>query len=296
MKQTIFLILCTLLLNVKAQITLEHIYPNANFSTVIPEGQLKAVHLTGAGYKYWTIDTLNNSGTITVYNLNHSLYKTINIPTQPTPNNSWSVKYLSDELFNVDSTDIEYMTIGSYIGSMMYVYYIRIYDETGTVLFSKDSVGLGNYTCTTGLSLPAIFNSSSGVKMILYRSVDNPYYSPDNNAFVYSLPGVLPCNDCNNGTMNGIILQETNNNMNISNPYPNPTNHTTKINYQLPDGVNNGEIVFYDLTGKEVTRFKVDRTFNYIQLTTDDLTSGTYYYQLQTHGQNSSGKKMVVIK
>ena len=82
----------------------------------------------------------------------------------------------------------------------------------------------------------------------------------------------------------------------ISNPYPNPSISTTQIDYDLPKGINQGEIVFYNLQGKEVKRFKVDKTFNTLLISTSDLAAGTYYYQLQTTTQNSEGKKMVVIK
>ncbi len=82
----------------------------------------------------------------------------------------------------------------------------------------------------------------------------------------------------------------------ISNAYPNPAKNTTRIDYTLPDGVNNGVIVFYDLQGNEIKRFKVDKTFDHLLVSTADLSSGTYYFQLQTALQNSEGKKIVVIK
>jgi hypothetical protein len=83
---------------------------------------------------------------------------------------------------------------------------------------------------------------------------------------------------------------------NISNAYPNPNNGSTQIDYSLPPGLNEGEIVFYDLQGTEVKRFKVDRTFTTLLVSTKELAAGTYYYQLQTTGDSSGGKKMVVIK
>jgi hypothetical protein len=111
-------------------------------------------------------------------------------------------------------------------------------------------------------------------------------------ADVYSLPGTLT-----------VGIQEANNNLiamqtqsSVSNAYPNPTNNTTQIDYSLPLGINEGEIVFYDLQGTEVKRFKVDRTFSTLLVSTKELAAGTYYYQLQTTGDSSGGKKMVVIK
>jgi len=85
-------------------------------------------------------------------------------------------------------------------------------------------------------------------------------------------------------------------NWQISNSYPNPSNNYTRIDYQLPKDVKNGEIVFYNIQGKEVKRYKVDRTFNHLRISTTDLSPGTYYYNLQTLQGVSGGKKMVVIK
>ncbi|HXB41101.1 MAG TPA: T9SS type A sorting domain-containing protein [Bacteroidia bacterium] len=82
----------------------------------------------------------------------------------------------------------------------------------------------------------------------------------------------------------------------FSNPHPNPANDATTIEYKISDGVNQGEIIFYDLQGTEIKRFKVDKTFSSLLISTTDIPAGTYYYQLQTSGNTSAGKKMVVIK
>jgi hypothetical protein len=112
----------------------------------------------------------------------------------------------------------------------------------------------------------------------------------NDKAYVYSLPGTLSQS-----------IQEANNVLiaaqsSVSNPYPNPNNGSTQIDFTFPIGVNEGEIVFYNLQGMEVKRFKVDKTFNTLLISTKDLAAGIYYYQLQMTGQSSSGKKMVVIK
>jgi hypothetical protein len=82
----------------------------------------------------------------------------------------------------------------------------------------------------------------------------------------------------------------------FSNPYTNQKDGSTKIDYTLPPGENEGEIVFYNLQGSEVKRFKAGRTFNTLLISTKDIAAGTYFYQLQTAGESSGGKKMVVIK
>ena len=110
-------------------------------------------------------------------------------------------------------------------------------------------------------------------------------------AKVFSLPGTLTesITEANNKL---IAMQSST----VSNAYPNPSSGSTQIDYTLPQGVTEGEIVFYDLFGNEVKRFKVDDTFNTLLVSTTDIAAGTYYYQLQTTAESSEGKKMVVIK
>lgn len=86
------------------------------------------------------------------------------------------------------------------------------------------------------------------------------------------------------------------NNLRTSMAYPNPASSSTKIDYSLPSGVNNGEIVLYDIQGKEVKRFNVNSTFNTLMISTEDLQSGLYYYNLQTTQGISEAKKLVTVK
>lgn len=86
------------------------------------------------------------------------------------------------------------------------------------------------------------------------------------------------------------------NNEQISFIYPNPAVNTTRIDYKLPEGINQGEIIIYDLQGKEIKRYVVNKTTDFLVVSTADIPAGTYFFQLQTTVQNSLGKKMVVIK
>ena len=99
----------------------------------------------------------------------------------------------------------------------------------------------------TPLQQYPIYNAPQGTKMIL--SYENM------QAKVFSLPGVLSTSISE--ANNKLLIQSS-----ISNPYPNPAINATKIDYTLPKGINQGEIVFFNLQGKEVKRFEVDRTFD----------------------------------
>jgi len=164
----------------------------------------------------------------------------------------------------------------------------RIFNENGSTVFTGDSMVIcPQYQSFRWWGINEdqfIYNTSSGTKMILYS-----YKANDRGMKVYSLPGIL-----NEG------IHESNNNLfsecSISNPYPNPTSNITRIDYNLPNNIDEGEIVIYNLQGIEIKRFKVDRTFNTLLISISDIAAGTYYYQLQTTVENSVGKMLLVIK
>ena len=277
MKNSILIALMAITFNSMAQITLEHTYSGAASSG----GQtfIDVIHLTSSGYKYMVVD--NGTQKIRLYNLNHTVFRTISIPAQPQPQYGFSISYVSDQLFNTNASDIEYMISNR---NTQTTQKITIYDETGNVLFNQvDSVNN---------AITRITYTPDGVKMFIFNG------NTDSSAYVYNLPGQLPCNDCANGIISGFAANEESNapEINISNSYPNPATNSTRIDYTLPSGVDEGQIVFYDLNGKELKRFRVDRSFDHLLISTADISSGTYYFQLQTSDQASVGRKLVVIK
>jgi hypothetical protein len=280
----IFIILSCFSFNLNGQIVQE----TTNYPT-----QLRFVHLEYSGYKYIYYDVATTQ--IRIYNLNHSVYKIITVPSQP---NAYSItiQYVTERLFDNDSTDIEYAAIILQNPMPPGHYDTRIYDEFGNTLLSLDSAtfwyGVGGHFGNP-VSVP-IMNTDSGTKMIFWRP-----YAPTPKSLIYCLPGRLENEqyvngDCSGTTMGGdpnIITGPE-----MQNPYPNPTNNTTRIPFTLPEGETQGELVFYDVAGNEVKRFQVDNTFSEILVSSADLAPGTYYYNLQTSTRNSDGKTLVIIQ
>lgn len=279
MKKFLFIALIAFGINAKAQIIMEHDYDSAStFATGSPaiQNQLMIIKFEISGERYVRINRRMRN--ICIYNMNHSLLKTIDFsgfPFDSSNPNAQFILYLSEQLFDTDS-GIEFMYCTSLSSS---TYYIGIYNEDGSLIFSDD--GYIPILFSVPLQQYPIYNTSQGTKMILSYL--------NGHAKVFSLPGTLSqgIHESNN-----MLLAQSS----ISNPYPNPAINTTRINYELPNGINEGVIVFYNLQGIEVKRFKVDKTFNTLLISTSDIAAGTYYYQLQTTAQNSEGKKMVVIK
>ena len=111
------------------------------------------------------------------------------------------------------------------------------------------------------------------------------------HAKVFSLPGTLSTAIAE---ANGQLIQMQSGQ--LSNLYPNPSNGTVTLQYQLPKGEPEGELVLYNMQCAEVKRYKVDNTFKDILLDNTQLAAGTYFYQLQTKNGSVGTKKMVIIK
>jgi hypothetical protein len=293
---TITLLFC--IAGAKGQITLEHKYVGGAPGYL---NCLRILHFSSHGYMYeYFRPKSTTTGTIFLYNLSHALYKAIDVNTSPAADLSsggeFSILYVSDSLFDTNPVSIEYMLY--YEDSANFDAHIRIMNYSGRTLFSKDSVEPawqdGNPWDFYPNAEP-IFYTPAGYKMILRKG--SQYLTFDSSAYVYSLPGALPCNECANGVIINAASQiEQGNNGGLLNAYPNPAKSSTTIKYQLPDGVNQGDLVFYDLQGKEIKSFTVDRTFDSLLVSTNDLAAGTYLYVLRAGGNYVGSKKMIIIK
>jgi len=265
------LILLTFTTKSFSQITLEHVYPNRH-------SQFFPVKFSSIGTKY--IDDIGGSPQhiINVYNLDHSLYKTISIRVD-----SFTVypESFSDHLFNNDDKiEILCRLVSAYTlpPSLSSYQKVRIYNEDTTLIFAEDSVtsyGQGISNTKT------IVNTSNGYKMILqeWKTGASPAAIR-----IYSLSGNLP-----------LMVKPITKDVNIADAFPNPSDAKVTIPYALPTGINKGEIVFFDLSGKETKRFTVTDAFNTLELNTE-LSNGTYFYQLQTSQTTSGTKKLIIIK
>jgi len=278
MKKILFIALLAFCMNAKAQITLEHTYDNA--STYSTFNQLIIVNFEVSGERYVRID--RSGKTIDIYDMNHSFIKSISFAGFPqTSNQTPYFLYLSENLFNTDSK-IEFMYCYSQ-GYPVTTDYTRIYNEDGSLIFQADSMYPLELVNTPQQQYP-IYNTSYGTKMIL----SNVYTG---QAKVYSLPGTLSTSIAE---ANGQLMQMQNGQ--ISNLYPNPSNGAVTLQYELPKGEQEGELILYNMQGSEVKRYKVDNTFKDVLIDNTQLPTGTYFYQLQTNKGAVGTKKMVVIK
>ncbi len=275
----VFLITTALLFTISSfgQYVLEQTYDSASTYNTCANNlsQLMIIKFENSGEHYVRINTCGKL--MSIYTLNHVLVKNISLQglLLSSTNQLGDLLYISENLFDTDS-GIEFM----YVTRQNSFYNTRIYDEDGTIIFSDNGAPI--IKVNFHLQQFPIYNTSVGTKMML--SYENGQVK------VYGLPGKLTTE----------IKNSTNNLLNqdglITNLYPNPVINTSRVDYELPEGIHQADLVFYNSNGNEVKRFKVDRTFNHILVSSQDLDPGTYFYQLQTSTRHSESKKVIVIQ
>ncbi|MCY7361127.1 MAG: SBBP repeat-containing protein [Ignavibacteria bacterium] len=83
----------------------------------------------------------------------------------------------------------------------------------------------------------------------------------------------------------------------LNNNYPNPFNPSTKISFTIPN-TTVVKLVIYDITGKEVTQLvnsQLEKGSHQFEWNAAGLTSGTYFYKIQTEGFTET-RRMLLIK
>jgi len=285
------LLVLSILTNVQGQII---------FEAVNNDHILSLIRLSNSGSKYLSVTNTSDAipDTIMLYNLDHTPFKTILIPSFSAPN-GYDVKYITDALFDTDSSDIDYLLTVHSTSAPGIDGKIKIFEESGNQLLNLDSSGLG-YSgggLFNGEDLVPIFETDSGAKLITFKS---QFLGAGGSSYhIYSLPGHLPCSLCGSHTDSPVAIHEQNaagEDFLLSNPYPNPSNSTIKIEYHLPKDAKTGSITFYDTYGNFIKRYNVDRHAEQLILNVKDFAAGNYLYQLVTDTGKSIGKKMLVVK
>lgn len=227
--------------SVNAQINLENTY---NVSAA--NSSLTIVQLANSGYKYVLNEPSENQ--VKLYNMNHSLWKTINVPLIP-DYTLVGVMYISENLFNPDA-QVEYLAYYSY-HSTVGQYYTKIINENGTVI--KDLPD----------RLPAtIVETASNTFKLLVSDADLIRE-------VYSLPGTSD----NLGVFNN---KETS----AGFSYPNPASQFITLPYNL-NGISTGILTIYNFNGQLLESFEVDAAFDSILLDVSNYPAGMYQYGIE---------------
>lgn len=272
--------------NVNAQITFDAAY------TSTTSGQNLAfysVKFGNMGWKYVLIDRGNM--TIKIYNLNHSLNMTINIPASFGVTGNYYISHLSDNLFDLNN-DVEYCLTTSSTSTAVSKFYI--FKDNGTQMFFKDSATVGGSTTMDVLfNQSSVFFDGTTTKLKLNRLTGSGFIP--NRFELYTLPGSLPCVSCNSG--GPVASVGSNSEVNPQEPlfFPNPVNDQLKLKYEIPGGAQNADLKISDIEGRVLGEYRIDRTFNQIYLPSD-FGNGLYFYSIYVDGKLVKTEKVILSK
>jgi len=260
MKKISLLISCLFAFAAHAQMVFEHTYDSLTYGNMI--------NLSAAGSKYVMINVQPNSP-LRIYNLDHTVYRTINIAQIPGCGAYLVGELVSDHLFNADNL-IEILV--KYTCSPNR---IMVQNENGQIL---DSV-LGNE--------PDLYRDNTGRYKLLVRE-------DGEKLNVYDLPGTIPCvSNCGVIPLNTPSQQMQQ--FSVSEPVPNPASLETVIYFTLPPGENNAAISLFNMNGQFIRSYKLKSTDKQLKINTADLPPGSYYYYLDISGHSSKAKKLIIL-
>lgn len=280
-KSILFAILFSLLIfKGRSQITLAHTY-----STGVMGGNylFNVIKLSHSGYKYVNPRVSASPWNITLYNMDHTVFKVLPVPTF-TANQDYYM--ISETLFNSNPADVEFLLMQTMSSSVPSPQRATVFDETGAVLFSRDSVwlaGQGQFPVASS----AFPYTSTGVKLLLANRYSD-------RVFVYSLPGELPCSECTDGKISGLYTPSSGGGATTL-AFPNPSNNEIKIEYKLPTDNPKAKISFYTIDGKELKIVDIDNHIDYITVTKESLgaASGMYMYKIYNSSKIISTGKVI---
>ncbi len=185
--------------------------------------------------------------------------------------------YVSETLFDTDSTNIEY-----YLGYQLNgpKFYSRIAREDGFILLhEEDAITVELFT--TGRYFYSIYETDQGTKMQLYY--DNlSYYKTK----IFSLPGSIASLDMADKSEISIYAV-----------YPNPGigMSTIRLDHSKQNG--SGKIEVLNLEGQLIKTLEYEGRGSEITLDNTDLFAGTYLCRIFSYDNFSvSERKVVIIK
>jgi hypothetical protein len=196
------------------------------------------------------------------------------IPGVPLDSGVFTIAYITTSLFDCDTSNIEYVETSNNGIEPFY-----IFRTDGTQLFSKDSAigpyNFGNYDGS--IITKPIINTPLGAKLIL-----GSFYS--NDWSIYSLCGTLPQ-----------TIDEFENGNQYVQIYPNPSSRNIIFEIAAPSNIENYELTIYDALLQFVRKESIKGRQKII-LDNETLSSGPYYFSLQTKNKIIQAGKFIISK
>ncbi len=85
-----------------------------------------------------------------------------------------------------------------------------------------------------------------------------------------------------------------NEDISVSSIYPNPASTSASVKYRFLGGLRDAKIVLCNVLGNVVGEYRLSRDLNELQISTNALASGVYFYTLSLDGRNVVTRKLIV--
>ncbi|MFA5416969.1 MAG: T9SS type A sorting domain-containing protein [Bacteroidales bacterium] len=228
-------------------------------------------NLDGVGKVYYGVDF--NTSECFIYNTDFILWKTISI-APPANTYLYDVAYVSTKLFNVDdqvellAVFTEYVATGDTSG--YYKYTTKIVNEVGVSFLNLPGAG---YSTVYNLS-----DTEAKLLCFVYDFSVSPY---NVHTRVYGVPGTL--NSIPEPT--GLLM---------GNAFPNPATNMIHIPLSTESQQHSSQLTLLDVNGTILRQESIPPHQQIYQLNTQALSTGTYFYIVETNGRKSVARKIVV--
>jgi len=209
-----------------------------------------------------------------LYNLDGSLYKTIQMPPKPDTSSMVEiVGYVTTTLFDNDPSTIEYLVHYDPCDSALSgaPWRVKVIREDGTILLDE---------ANASYNFIDVYNTEEGTKLMLLY-----YYGPYGFPYqkkVFNLPGELP-----SGVRENYVDETIKPSI-----YPNPNNGTFFVNINSKQG-ESGTIDIYSITGKLIGSY--NSTNKITQINKPELSNGVYIINTKIN-QNCQRVKLIIQK
>jgi len=236
------------------QIQLDHSYTYSGSLAEIDSGE----------YKFYILDVPGEQ--CRIYNEDHSLYKTIDLPV---PDGYYldAIKFLSRKTFNTNE-EIEllyiYYKVDVIESQTIYTYGLKVLSESGSVLLSLADGGYAE-----------LLKGSEGYKLLTYQYIFKDYYYLVYTN-VYSLGGDLKAS----GYFPDAGMKV----------YPNPAEDNIHIELDPAARYKKAQIMISDISGRQMIKYAVPTGSTDLNIGTGNLPSGSYIVNLATEHGNMAGK------
>lgn len=233
--------------------------------------------LNNSETKYYKddINSINSTNQLMLYNLNGSLYKTIQIPSIP---NSYisKIDWITETLFDNNPSNIEFLAFYWSDSASWIQVQARVFREDGTILL--DELNARSYFyINLSYNTPLIYLTEEGPKLMLdYQYAKGNYYQTK----VFNLPGEIPT---------GIQLNQQERDTRLS-LYPNPNNGSFFVNFHS-NSENTHIIDLYSTNGKLIETYQSQS--NLMQINNFGLSEGIYLLNSRSKSINSTTKMII---